>query len=568
MKKIKDCLLLILIWLLPGFMILIFGPAEIYFANATEFEFVYGEFGWRMISAGLGLPIILGILTGFLPKTVQRIVSGLVVGISLAGYAQVMFLNKGLDLLGLNPDGYEPAEGSATTNLIIWIAIIVVITVLAIVIKNNKAMPGIAGVMLAIQVVALVSLYAGAGEEAYQYPETEYHLSGSGQFEVAKDENVILFILDSFSNLDLENALAANPTILEPFHDFTYYNNEEAVYCGTYPSLMHMMTAVDPMLDVTVNEWTEAAWKGERSEYFYSSLKEAGVDVGLYTPDTNIICGTNDTADLLTGKFDNFGDDTLDRVVDNKTLCKTMAKMSAYRMSPEIMKNMFYVQLDEYKDVVRVVDNPIVHENYDFHDALLAEGLSVNHDVSKRLIVQHLMGTHLYENNEFGEYLENATPEQTSIGCLYVVTEYLDRLKELGAYDDATIIITADHGAGWGQQPIFFVKQPGRTAEEIEYNDAPISHDEMLATLADACGIDAAPIGKTIYDFSEGEQRTRTLYIRNFMEDYPEVQCYTGEKMGSTNVYQGFTYTGNEENLKELFWDGYDILVVMKDSYF
>ena len=48
-----------------------------------------------------------------------------------------------------------------------------------------------------------------------------------------------------------------------------------------------------------------------------------------------------------------------------------------------------------------------------------------------------------------------------------IMEAYLNELKRLGVYDDATIIITADHGGDWKEemQIIYFIKQPGEVHE-------------------------------------------------------------------------------------------------------
>lgn len=94
-----------LVSFLLGFMLLIFDPAEIFFGNVTEFEFLYGEFA------------------GYL---------AIIFGIALAGYLQVMFLNKNLDLLGVNPDGYHVQASQGTVNLIIWLVVIAGIIALSV----------------------------------------------------------------------------------------------------------------------------------------------------------------------------------------------------------------------------------------------------------------------------------------------------------------------------------------------------------------------------------------------------------------------------------------------------
>ena len=142
------------------FMLLIFGPAEIFFANVSEFEFVYGEFAGYLAAAAAGVALTVGGVLAFVPDKLYRLAMSVVFGVSLAGYLQVMFLNGQLDLLGLNPEGYQAQTGAAVGNLCIWLLVIACVVILAFVKKEiwkNVVKFG-AGFLLCIQAVALVSL--------------------------------------------------------------------------------------------------------------------------------------------------------------------------------------------------------------------------------------------------------------------------------------------------------------------------------------------------------------------------------------------------------------------------
>lgn len=549
------------------FMLFVFSPAETFFANAAELQFVYGSFAYYLILLAVVTAVIVGAIVAILPAKVHKVAIGLMFSLSVGSYIQNMFLNKGLDLMGLHPEGYVPDTGKIVTNAIIWVVVIAVIVFLTIRF-GTKPMYYAALFLGAIQMVALVSLYINADKNCFAYPDTEYHLSGAEQYKVSSGDNIVLFILDSFSYGDLKNALEQDPTALDPFCDFTFYNNMDSVYCGTYPSLIHMFTNADLDMSLKVDEWARQSWTSEKANYFYDAMKEKEYHVNLYTPDTNIICGLNPTESLLDGKISNFTNEPQKRVIDYDTIRRTMRRMAAYRMSPTFMKNAFYVNLDEYYDAVTVVDDPMMHENFDFYSKLMEQGLTLDESGQPYYSIQHLMGTHLFENDEYGNYKEDATPMETALGCLNLVNEYMNEMKRLGVYDSSTIIVTADHGVGWGQFPIFFIKQPFDSNDEIYTYSAPVTFCELLPTIAQAAGIDSEPIGETIYDYSEGNVRTRTLWIRDYKDDYPNVPCYYGDKVGTANVYIGYTYEGDEQTLLTYLFDKFSQIVPMVDSYF
>lgn len=83
---------------------------------------------------------------------------------------------------------------------------------------------------------------------------------------------------------------------------------------------------------------------------------------------------------------------------------------------------------------------------------------------------------------------------------------YLDVLQEVGVYDSATIIITADYG-GYEKpyyQLIFYIKLPN---EHLYESSAPISHSDLLGTIALVTRIEGYDYGHFISDFDEKELR-------------------------------------------------------------
>lgn len=572
MKKtrLKKIILTFLVSFLLTFMLLIFGPAEIFFANAKEFDFVYGEFGgYLAVAAFLGAALVT-VVIGFLPDKLYRVLLSVVFGICVAGYLQVMFLNKNLDLLGVNPEGYKVAAGQAVFNLLIWLLVIVLALVLAFWKKDiwKKTIIYLSAFLLCIQLAAFVSLLLTADEDAYAYPaeEGQWHLSGEEQYTVSAEKNVIVLILDYFSNQYLEPLENAYPGATDFLQDFTYYSNTDCTYFGTFPSLPHMLTGKEVDMSCGVNEWCEQIWNSESTESFYQMLSEKNYVANVYTSDTNILCGLNDVQ-LLNGKLSNIANSAQEIDIFYKLLFKTMGKMSAYRMFPDVLKPQFYANIDEYADIVSVKDHKINHNNYDFYQGLQEKGLTADKD-SNYFVVQHLMGPHLYTTDELGYYKEDSTLEETAKGCMVIVEAYLNQLKALGVYDDATIIITADHGGPYDSQVIFYMKEPGETHEKTPVTNAPISFREFLPTIAGAVGADYTQYGQSVHDFSENEARERTVWLRMYDGEYPVVPCYTGDKNGESNVYYGYTYTGDIEDLLKQTETGPSVVVPVVDSYF
>ena len=243
-ERIKNIGIGFLICFLFTFMLMIFGPAEIYFVNVAEFKFVYGEFVWILSGIALVGAVLAGFISAFLPAAARKILWSVLFGLSIAGYAQVMFINEGLDLLGMNPEGYQVESGQAALNGIIWLVIVALVTAFSF--WKEKIWQSLvcfgAVFLIGIQSVAWVSLMLSAEDAAYKYEEGEWYLSGESQFMVSANKNIIVIVLDYFSNQYVEPAMEKYPDLLDCMNDFTYYNNTDCTYFGTYPSIAHILS--------------------------------------------------------------------------------------------------------------------------------------------------------------------------------------------------------------------------------------------------------------------------------------------------------------------------------------
>lgn len=551
------------------FMLLLFGPAEVFFANVSEFQFVFGEFFFPMLYITIGVTIGIALLLLLLPKIVYKVALSLLSGITFAGYIQVMFLNKKLDLLGQNPDGYHVETSQIVINCLIWVFIIAAI--LFVCFFKEKIWKAIvmygSAFLLCIQMVAIISLFLTAKDEAYtRSTEADWHLSGDDQITVSANKNIIVFVLDYFSNQYIKPMQEKYPDALQCLHDFTYYNNADCTYFGTFPSLPHMLTGCDEDPTVKINEWCANIWSNEKTNSFYDSLKQKNYKVNLYTPDLNILCGQNDVS-MLADKFSNMINQYDEVIVNTNLLVKTLFKMSAYRMFPEAVKPVFYANMNEYIDIVSFTNTRPYHYNSMMYQMLMQDGVSTDAD-SNYFIIQHLMGLHQYINDEKCSYVEESTLEDTGMGIMVMLDEYMKQLKDLDVYDNATIIITSDHGGPEDPQVIFFMKQPQEKHDSMIVTNAPISHCELLPTIAEAAGLNSNIYGQTVTQFTKDEQRERTYWLRIFDDQYPYIQNYSNEKEGASNVIYGYTYTGEFKNLEKIIKEGPTVVIPALDSFF
>ena len=558
-----------IIVLLPIFTLCVMGPSEIYFGNYKELGFIYQEFGWKFLFFSLLITTLLTLVLSLLPAKIQKYFFAIIYWFGIAGYLQTMFLNKQLDLMGASAVSYSGTRMKTIFNALFWLILLVVIIFFTTYSKTkaHKILTITSGIILGMQLVGFLSLFPSSDKAAFSYPTEELCLDGSEQYTISSNDNIILFVLDNFATDYYSSAVLSYPELTNQLNDFTYYSNADCNYHGTYPSLAHFITGneLDPSL--TVDDWLTQCWTNSTTNDYFSLLKSQNYKVNLYTPVTSILTGTN-SLELLDGKINNVTYKTNTRLIDYPKLYKTMFYMSCYRFMPEYFKSAFDVKNETYTSIVSYPENAIQYANYDFYNNLLTNKLTLDNSANY-FTIQHLNGTHEFTTNEFCEYdKQNTSCESTVKGIFTMLNAYLKQLKELGVYDNSTIIITSDHGTIDRPQMIFFIKEKNETHETMQETSAPITLNELVPTIVETLGMDYSEFGSSIHDFSDGELRERTVYIRDFDESEPPVPCYDGLRNGKVNAYRVYTYTGGEDEFVNALYGDDIITIPMVDSYF
>ena len=108
---------------------------------------------------------------------------------------------------------------------------------------------------------------------------------------------------------------------------------------------------------------------------------------------------------------------------------------------------------------------------------------------------------------------------------LTIIYEYIEGMKRLGLYEDATIVITGDHPAAISDTKLIgqtgyssdngtrvtamLFKRSGESEGELKTSTAQISQDELWNTIYESEGLTSLKSGNSFFDISEGENRVR-----------------------------------------------------------
>lgn len=563
----------------PLFMILIFGPSETFFANIADFSFLWQDFGVLAVIVCIVVSGIVAILLNRAKESVSVTVRTICSYLSVAMYLQALLLNKNLSSMGTVSDGVFIPPFTGTCSLLLWIVLGYVFYRLFIkkipsedetVVKLCNNGPAYLSVFLfLIQAVALCSLMLTASERAYSHPKNMSFLMGTAQYEVSEDDNIIIMIMDMFSSSDWDMLISEYPEYRDELSDFTFYDDCNAIYGSTYPSVAHMVTGVEVNPEISTNEWHKEIWENENTRDFYAQLKNKGYSTKLFVQDVNYIYGDNNAVEL-SDMIDNVTNSDVKYETNSCTALLAMVNMSMYKYSMTLLKPLFYE--DRLSDKTVTVDYGGVcfvdHDNGAFNSHLLEEGLSIG-DSEKSFIVQHLRGMHNYVTDAEGNAVYASTRIDNARGCMKVLDNYFSELKRLGVYDNSTIIVTADHCHVWEDDDvIFFIKGRNETHGEMQVNSAPISHCDLLPTVASAAGISAKFDGKPVFEASEDDNVTR-MYMPAVMDpEFPVVDYYQKTKKGTNNAYYKYFYTGGRDVLNTIREREPDEIIPMTDSFY
>lgn len=520
------------------FTVLVYLPCDTYINNSSDFNFPIRLFAFNFLLKAVLYLIPAAYFGLVLKEKAVSVLCTLFCGVILCVYAQYMFMNRNLGLMMGESVDWGEYRAFGIITLIIWIVLLILPFVLKKVVsklwrKLSAVIPAFLG---GVQLLTLIIMLISSDGGIYTYKNEV--LDGSRQYTVSSKKNIVTFVFDATDNYYFEQLLSSSPEAFGGFEDFTLYNNTCSVHDYTMASMTQMLTGEVscPMYDTA--GWLEAAWNGERAEDFYQRLHGAGYTVNAYmSADVPI--------KLLSRKFDNCSDGVEPSFVKKEEILENLAELNRYRYMPFLLKPFFDTNEVDFKGFVGYNDG-FNYYNDDYFDALTNTGLSKSESNDNYFIIEHLNGAH--------QPCDDVIEETKK--CLAIAREYINQLKALDLYENSTIIITSDHGRHTSSfdaaapTPIFMVKEAGQSSEKMKISTAPVYHADFLATYLKAAGIygdgDSELYGNSVFDLSDDMLRERTWY------DHTGDDAYPNPNGAACNIYRAYSYTGNQETLREM----------------
>lgn len=508
-----------------SFTFIVFGILDLYVGNSDIFPFLLKDILLPVLLAGLLCFAALAAILLLLRGKLFDIALSLGVGVLLAGYLQGNFLNLNLGQLTGDRVAWEDYAVHSLLNALLWV--VIVCAPLALRYFSQKiwrsAAVFVPVLLIGMQLVGLMTSVFTSG--VLEQKSANRYLSNRGLYEVSSQKNVIVIILDRLDGKYVDAVRKDDPTFFDGMDGFTYYGNNTSQYGRTFPSVTTMLTGKPSFYQEPASEYFDEAWGNAT---FLPTLKENNFTTKLYIEKGY----TYSNIEQLDGQVDNI--DAGEMTAQTLPLMRRMAVLSAYRYAPHALKPSFWMPTSAFNDYVEANAEIGAYKTDDvaFYKGLKAEGLTVQ-NTQNNFAFYHLHGCHDPIYNEKVEYVPE---DQTSLlqqtkGAFKIAFEYMEQLKKLGLYDDATIIITGDHGKSgdWMRLDMYkttglFYKPSGSSGTPLANSDAPTSLANFEATVLQQAGIDYADYGSAISDIPEGADVTRKFYYRmnNETEDVLE----------------------------------------------
>ncbi len=485
--------------------ITVFPPIDLVAANADSLLFNIFDIMDVVLFMGIAITIVAALIISFIPGRAFDVILTLIVAVGIGCYVQMLFLNEQLPLADGRPLQLSIYKMSTLISAVVWIAIVIVLLIF-----NAKKKPFCRAFILVtslalfiVQGVSMASVISDESGRLSTAEESPTVMSTYGINEVGSEANVTVFVLDTFDTGILDILLEEDPNILDEYTGFTYFHNSTGSMIPTRYGVPFLLTNVMIQEGQDYDDYLNNRY--DRST-FLQDIADQGYEITIYSDSIDVNKLEPYAANIFPENHREFNDEKL---------WFTLERMSLYRVMPWIVKPFFWFYTDEL--------NASSVDSYYIDDALYGtnlqtEGLTVSDDADKTFRFIHMLGAHYpYTLNEEGE---RVTEDQTdawrqSRGSFNIVTEYIRQLKELGLYDQSTIIVTADHGY-WDTRtepldsptsPLLLVKPP-ETAEEasqpIKVSEVPTGHLDYAATVIDLVGGDSSAYGPTVFEVKDG----------------------------------------------------------------
>lgn len=543
------------------FVLLICSSLGVFFSNSSELQFSLWDYLplFILISVIAFAVITLALLftRGALHNTIFTVLSALTV----CAYIESIVTN--LTFSGL------PGDGSAVPRSQIWIIldffvwVILISVAIWFCVLSDKSATG-KTVLSFLLVLVLVMQIAGLIPSAVEFadkeseknpvakPATSY-LTTKGMFELSKNDNIIVFVIDRFDSYYYKELINYDPDFFRDYEGFTYYSDNISLYPRTYPAVTSMLTGVENDYSSTRQTYFNQAYT---RGHLIPDLAENNYKINLFIPSYYAYENANVFGDYVS----NISTSTETTISSYDTLTSKMFELSSYFWVPELLKSQS-IASNSFSGIVEYGGSSPKYEmsnnsDPDIYSRFQSEGIKTQSSKNTFTFL-HLRGCHypFTMDENCNAVAENSVSSvQQTRGCFKLISEYIEQMKELGIYDNATIIITGDHAMldtdydEYTNENLtaLIIKRKGETGE-YKTSNVPVSQANFLASIVKSAGLDTEnDYGRAYWEVPADETYTRTHYFQRYTGNERKDENITYEITGNGNNFSNWRITDRE----------------------
>lgn len=486
--KNKDFLLAIVLSFAVSFNIFLYEPLTMYANNIDDFWFdLYTLFGPTLLLFFTTFSLILFvffIIYMVATKINHPNIYYILISISsfcfICLYIHSNFLTSFLPSL----DGETISWNDPTANTISIITCLV-ITVICIIsfikFKPRKTALYCAYAICAIFAMLFVSLSSTLfSTDIFLSKDIIANSTDKNINLISNNNNYLVFLVDAVDSVNFNKIVNSNTDYQKTLKDFSYFPDTVSGYAFTRDSIPFIFSGEWNENKVPFPEYSTNAFDKSR---FFNKLSENDYNKNFYDSDFT----WNSTKAL---EFDNII--SAEKNPKKLTLLKQEVKYYLYKSLPFPLKQLSNIEnLDfaatqppqEYSrfnwtDLYfynNYLEQPLTKTDQNYFQYVHLEGGHTPFNVSKDI-------TEIPNNS--GTYEGSGTYEEKLEATMKVISAYLQRLKDNDAYNNATIVILADHGywhtdSADRSNPILYVKGRDEKHSQINISDKQVSYADL-----------------------------------------------------------------------------------------
>ena len=501
MKKLKPLIPAYVLSLVFSFMLYIFEPLTMYGTNVYDFWFdLYIMLPPIILATLLMFLFMSGVFTAiyFINKKFSDKLRFYYISMIIAFITFVCFYIQGnylvaglpsLDGANINWNKYHDQE---LISYIVY-GVVTLITVLCCIkFKLKNVVNTTTFISLTIFVMLLSGLITTCTSNNLIRKKTGV-LSTSKNYNVAStDQNFYIFLVDAVDSVKFDKQLKKKE-YKNTFKDFTYFKDTSSVYGYTRDSVPQILSG---MINDNTYGFHKYSTKAMNSSNLIKELKERDYDINIY--EDSLIWDSDkalEVSNLAKAK----------RGVKFLQFIKNQTKYVLFKYLPFNLKRYSKIETMHFNNSkVKSNMDYFLWSDWDNYDTFTKE--EIQKVDNKYFHFIHIEGAHV----PFGmckdlSYDKKCGYSDKIQATIVVIKAYLDRLKKYDVYDNAAIMIMADHGYVIGNKngaygrtnPILFIKGVNEHHDMLR-SDKPISYTDLDSAYVDLLD------GKQSFELFEG----------------------------------------------------------------